>query len=216
MSEQELNADNTNTDAASDAASAADTLYPQDADADPAPADPAPEGEGDQSPAEGGDAEPSAEDVVPETYEFQFPEGVTPDPELVAGLEQFSKENKLTAGQAQKLADLGSQVGAKIATQQAAQHAAEVQAWAESSKADAEFGGDKLEPNLGIAKTALDQFASPELREMLKTSGLGNHPEVIRAFYRVGKATSVDGDLVRGQATKGAPKSAADVLYGKK
>ena len=65
--------------------------------------------------------------------------------------------------------------------------------WTEQSRSDTEFGGDKLEENLGIAKKAIDQFGSDGLRELLDSStGLGNHPEVIRFMYKVGQALSED------------------------
>lgn len=66
------------------------------------------------------------------------------------------------------------------------------QEWIEKAQGDQEFGGDKLQENLAVAKQALDAFATPELRDLLQESGLGNHPEVIRFMYRAGKAISQD------------------------
>ena len=51
-----------------------------------------------------------------------------------------------------------------------------------------------------VAKKALETFGTPELRTLLNESGMGNNPEVIRAFYRVGKAISED-KFVSGKAT---------------
>ena len=84
--------------------------------------------------------------------------------------------------------------------------------WAASAKTDKEFGGDKLAENLGIAKQARDQFATPELRKLLETSPLGNNPEVIRLFYRIGKAISSDTYVPGGKAAPSA--STAQRLYG--
>lgn len=213
------NADNADTTPASDAAPAA--TPPADA-TPPAPAD-----EGGQPPAapaadaagEAGDNAGDSNDApagAPEKYEIKLPDGATIDPEFMTEFETAAKELNLDNASAQKMADLGAKLTAKIAEQQQVQHAEQVKAWGEASTADKEFGGDKLNENLGVAKQALEQFASPELREMLKTSGLGNHPEVIRAFYRVGKAMSSDSTLVRGSPVKGPPKSAAEILYGDK
>lgn len=140
------------------------------------------------------------EPVVPESYEFQMPEGVKLDDEAAKEFTAIAKELKLDQPTAQKLAD----VGAKMAQRQAEQHAQLVDTWTEQTKADKEFGGDKFGENLAVAKTALDRFGTPELRDVLNMTGMGNHPEVIRAFYRVGKAISEDGFV------KGAPAASSD------
>ena len=74
--------------------------------------------------------------------------------------------------------------------------------WAEQSKADPEFGGANFNQNMGQIAAAYRQFATPELKQLLDASGLGNHPEVMRLFYRVGKALSQD----TGVRAQGAPE----------
>lgn len=69
---------------------------------------------------------------------------------------------------------------------------AQVNEWSAQSKADKEFGGDRFDANLAIAKKSMLAFASPALVELLNTTGLGNHPEVIRMFYKSGLAISED------------------------
>ena len=64
--------------------------------------------------------------------------------------------------------------------------------WAETAIGEKEFGGERLAENLAVAKKALDTFGTPELRTLLNETGLGNHPELIRAFYKAGKAISED------------------------
>lgn len=145
-------------------------------------------------PAEGtppADAKP-ADDKPVEYADFQAPEGVTLNAEALTELKAFAAEKKLSQEDAQKLVDLGAKT---IAQQQAALTTQIEQAqaqWAEASRTDKEFGGDALDANLSVAKKALDTFGSPELSKLLAESGLGNHPDVIRAFYRVGKAISED------------------------
>jgi hypothetical protein len=86
--------------------------------------------------------------------------------------------------------------------------------WANASKSDKEIGGEQLSQNLAVAKKALDAFGTPELRTLLNESGLGNHPEIIRAFYRAGKQISED-SFVPGSTRPGAnSRSAAQALYG--
>lgn len=144
--------------------------------------------------AEGGDqgeqgkTEAKAEGA-PESYEFKVPEGVAFDEAGLEAFGKFAKEADLPQDKAQAL--LEKLAPAMQERAQAAIESTKAQ-WSESSRTDKEFGGDKLTENLAVAKRALDTFGSPELRALLNESGLGNHPEIIRAFYRAGKAISED------------------------
>jgi hypothetical protein len=138
----------------------------------------------------------ATEPAVPEAYDLKMPEGVELDQAAATEFTAIAKELKLDQAAAQKLAD----VGAKMAQRQVEAHAKLVESWAEQVKTDNEIGGDKLAENLGVARKALEAFGTPELRDVLNATGLGNHPEVIRAFYKVGKAISED------RFVGGAPK----------
>lgn len=135
---------------------------------------------------------------APEKYEFQAPEGQKFDDAVLGAYSEIAKELDLPQEAAQKVLD---KVAPVIAARQAEQIAAAHKEWATSAQTDKEFGGDKLAENLGVAKKALDTFGTPELKTLLNQSGLGNHPEVIRAFYRAGKAISQD-TFVGGKATQ--------------
>ena len=135
---------------------------------------------------------------APESYEFKAPEGTQFDDAVIGAFSEVAKELNLPQDQAQKVLDKMVPV---IAARQAEQFQAARTEWAEAAKTDKEFGGEKLTENLGTAKKALDALATPELRTLLEESGLGNHPEVIRVFYRAGKAISED-RFVAGQAGK--------------
>lgn len=142
-------------------------------------------------------AAPKADDKpagAPEAYtDFTLPEGVQTDAAAMDAFKATAKELGLTQEDAQKLV-----------TMQAQQVATQVTGWQEATKADKEIGGDKLPENLATAKRALEAFGSPELTAMLDRTGLGYHPEVIRAFYRVGQAISQDG-FVPGRRGSGTP-----------
>lgn len=159
------------------------------------------------APAAGTQETKPTEPVVPESYDLKMPEGIELD---TASAEEFStiaKELKLDQAAAQKLAD----VAAKQAQRQVERHAKLVESWVEQVKTDKDLGGDKLTENLAVARKALDTFGTPELRDVLNASGLGNHPEVIRAFYRAGKAISED-KFVAG-SPKGPETDAARKLF---
>lgn len=146
---------------------------------------------------------------APEKYEFATPEGMQFDDAVVGAFSEAAKDLNLSQEAAQKILD---KVGPVMAAQQNEALQAASTEWAEASKTDKEFGGDKLNENLAVAKKAMDQFASPELRTLLNESALGNNPEVIRMFYRVGKAISEDGFVVGGNA-KNSEQTTAQRLY---
>ncbi|HBR1657943.1 peptidase [Klebsiella variicola] len=149
---------------------------------------------------------------APEKYEFQAGEGVELDAEALKDFEPVARELNLTNEQAQKLVDAYPKILAGVQQRQAEAWQAQTEEWAATVKADKEIGGDKLTANLGVAQRALDTFGTPALKEYLNGTGLGNHPELVKAFVKVGKAMSEDG-VVTGKES--GQRSAAEVLYGK-
>lgn len=157
-----------------------------------------------------GDSKPEG---APESYEFKAPEGTTFDSKFLEVYSEVAKELNLSQDNAQKMIDRLSPV---IESQQMARIEAVRNEWAETSRTDKEFGGDKLNENLSVAKAALDKFGTPELKELINKSGMGNHPELIRFFYRTGKSIMPDTFVAGNQAGKSAPQSFndyADRLY---
>ncbi len=149
----------------------------------------------------------ATEKEVPESYEFDMPEGVTIDTAAADELASVAKELKLSKEEAQKVAD----VGVKMAQRQMEAHQKLVSSWIESVKTDKEIGGDALNENLSTARKAIDAFGSPELKELFNQWGIGNHPEVVKFAVKVGKAISDDGFVRGGNTTP--PKSAAEIMY---
>ncbi|MEC7472463.1 MAG: hypothetical protein VX946_03765 [Pseudomonadota bacterium] len=49
---------------------------------------------------------------------------------------------------------------------------------------------------------AIEKFGSPELRQVLNDSGLGNHPELVKFCHRIGKAISDDSLVLGGTQGK--------------
>lgn len=131
------------------------------------------------------------------------------DPEAVSAFVVTAKDLGIPQDTAQKLLDRLAPVF--IEREYARLDAARTE-WENQARSDKEFGGDALDANLAVAKKALDTFGTPELREMLRLSGVGSHPEVIRLFYRVGRALAEDNRIVRGDAAADKP-SLAKRLY---
>lgn len=160
---------------------------------DPAATDPAAaKPEGDKA-AEGGDkaegdkAEGEGDDA-PIEYTFEVPEGLTLNEEIAGELKQFAQERKMAPEEAQQLLDMAIKQRVKEAEAFQTQR----ETWRESLRTDAEFGGAKLEANLSLAMKAVDAFGTPEAQELLKSSWLGDHPEIIKTFAAIGSAISED------------------------
>ena len=148
---------------------------------------------------------------APEKYEFTAGEGVELDADALKDFEPVARDLNLTNEQAQKLVDAYPKILAGVQQRQAEAWQKQTEGWAESVKADKEIGGDKLTANLSAAQRALDQIGTPELKEYLNATGLGNHPDLVKTFVKIGKAMSEDG-MVDG--SNQGQRSAAEVLYG--
>lgn len=147
---------------------------------------------------------PAAAPAVPETYEFILPEGMKVDEAVTSELSAFAKAKGLSQEDVNAIVGIGVKMQTRSSEQVRAAFETQAKGWTESAKADKEYGGDKFDENLAVALKAREQFATPEFVQFLNESQLGNHPEMIRAFYRIGQAISQDGH-VPGRAGAGAP-----------
>ncbi|OOK79664.1 peptidase [Pedobacter himalayensis] len=162
-------------------------------------------------PADKSEGEEQKQEGAPEKYEFTAGEGVELDADALKDFEPVARDLNLTNEQAQKLVDAYPKILAGVQQRQAEAWQKQTEGWAETVKADKEIGGDKLTANLSAAQRALDQFGTPELKEYLNATGLGNHPDLVKTFVKIGKAMSEDG-MVTGKES--GQRSAAEVLYG--
>lgn len=129
-------------------------------------------------------------------YEFEIPQGIEVDQARLDQFKGLAKELGLTADAAKKV------VAMEVArVQQAAeQHLKTITGWADAVKSDKEIGGDKLAENLATARKAID-LGPPELKELLNSTGLGNHPAVVKWALAVGKKLSEDAFVPGGKTT---------------
>jgi hypothetical protein len=142
-----------------------------------------------QKPAE----QKPAESKAPEAYtDFKVLDGVQLDSEIMGEFGTVAKELGLTQEQAQKLVDLGAKSSLKGVDSIKAALTKQVSDWSAASKADAEIGGEKFDENLAAANRALGKFAKPGFIKFLADSGLSQHPEMIRTWRAIDKATSGD------------------------
>jgi len=146
-------------------------------------------------------------------YSFELPEGVEMAPETLEGLKTLAGDMKLDQEGGQKLASFGAEMFQKWEAAQAEGLATLRTEWADATRADKEIGGADLDKNLAGAKVALDKFGTPELKTLLNESGLGNHPEINRLFWKLNAQISDDA-LVAGNSAPVAPKNREELYYG--
>ena len=169
----------------------------------------------DSGDAEGGEgSEESGQATPPDTYaDFAMPEGVEVDSALLEQAVPMFKDLGLTQEQAQKLVDFQAgqvQAGSEKAADDFNQMMTQ---WQTDAKNDNEFGGDKFDESVAIARAAVDKFGTPELKELLVSHGVGNHPEMIRFMLNVGKLTLEDVPGGTGGNPVSQDADAATVLY---
>ena len=159
-----------------------------------------------------GDAGDGSQDAPLDASAFTVPEGMTLDAAMLEQAMPLFKEAGVNQEQSQKLLDLYS-----TKMQEAEQGKLDTfnqlrQEWADKSKSDPEFGGDKFDENIASAKAALDKFGTPELSKLLDDFGVGDHPEMIRFMVSVGRLTQED---TPGNGARNSPgqKSVTDILY---
>lgn len=185
--------------AADPAAAASPDATQADADTEKAPGDA----------SDGEKTEGDKPQGAPEKYEFTAPEGAILDAEAVAEFEPLAKELELTNDKAQKLVDFQT----KLVQKQQQQWDKTVESWESAIRSDKEIGGEALKQNITAAQRAISEFGTPELKAALDTTRMGNHPELVRVFARIGKAMAED-TFVAGSKPAAQKKSDADVLFG--
>ena len=111
--------------------------------------------------------------------------------------------DNVDAGEAQFLSKIAQDSGADAASASKlvqdltlygqVKHDLQVQDWEEASRADPEFGGEKLQENLAIANRALEAYdPNGTIRAMLAETGYGNHPDLIRFMLAIGRDLAPD------------------------
>ena len=157
------------------------------------------------SPEQAGSPEPATKEATaqdegaPEAYaDFEGGDGKAIPAASLGGFTEVAKELGLSQAKAQKLVSALRPTVDGYINQSAEKYGRE---WAEQVKADKELGGADFDKKLALAVSAYKNFSTPELQKMLEATRLGNHPEVIRMFYRIGTAMSQD----TGVAGSGAP-----------
>lgn len=168
---------------------------------------PAGEGSPEGKPAEAGKPEGESKSTDEVAYDFKMPEGVELDAASADEFKAIAKELNLSKDAAQKVVDLAvrrEQARAEAFTKQ-------VEDWAAQVKADPEMGKPE---NLAAARKVIETFGDDETKSLLNSTGMGNHPALVRFVLKISKAISEDKYLAGKDTSEPAKKDPASILYG--
>ena len=139
----------------------------------------------------------------PDKYQFtapKLPEGVQLDEKLQGAFAEMAHKTGLTTKQAAALYDWYNTETVGRLTASAQETTAKAAAAEAALKTE---WGAAYETNLNLAKSALTHYGDDKVSAELIEKGLGNNPEVIKLFAKLGKQLSEDGLLGKGVAGQG-------------
>jgi len=162
---------------------------------------------------EGSEADESKDEGAPETYsDFTLSEGIEADEATMDEFKVLAKEENWSQEKAQKLVDLQNKAMIRAGDALKQRWYDTQKEWRDSTENDKAFGGDKLDESLVFAKSAIKKFGNDAFSEMLESTGMGNHPEIVRFLYKIGKSISED-DIMAGRAAASSPRDPAKTLF---
>lgn len=164
----------------------------------------------DQTATDSDDAADGEGAGAPEAYEdFTLPDGMDMDQESLAQFTETAKGLDLDQAKAQQLIDLAAQHTERVVAKQGEAWAAQRAEWREQAKADEEIGGRNADASRAAAKRAMDRYGDDDLKSFLRDTGFGDHPGLLRAFARMGKAIAEDSIETSGQQGTSRPLASA-------
>lgn len=178
----------------------------------------------------------SDEPAPPPSYEaFKVPEEVPLDEGrvseftgILAELELDGKADHAVVQQVgQKMVDFhinelkrqAESVVSQIQTQQLEAWETQLNTWKDQTVNHPEIGGPRLQATIEAANQFIKTHGGTadqqkEIRSVLNTSGLGNHPVIVELFAKAGKAMS-EGVPLAATSPVSAPKSRVSTMYGR-
>lgn len=138
-----------------------------------------------------------------------LPDGVKVDPAILSDLTKIANEHGLDVKAAEALIPVGQKVAQNTVAQINKGYETIRAGWRDQVAADPTIG---TKEQMAIADKGLTAYGSPALRQVLDESGLGDHPEVIRMFHKIGKTVSED-VIERGGSGDKKVTDAAEIMY---
>ena len=149
--------------------------------------------------------------------QLEPPEWIDPESEQWQAFVGLAGELGLSADAAGKLMELHRGALAKAVEEPLRQQQAEAERlaeeWREAVLADKELGGTQMRETTQLVALAMDRYGNEEFRELLESTGLGNHPVLVRAFRDLGRKLAEDSPAQGRPA--GTPEDVLSKMYPK-
>ncbi|WP_432735837.1 hypothetical protein [Maridesulfovibrio sp. FT414] len=145
---------------------------------------------------------------APEEYRIDYGQPGGVDPYIDREFRDFAHRNGISGELAQKLVDFSN----SLELGRMRDHLNRTSQWEREVRSLPGWHGRNYDHNMSVARRAMQAFGSPELTELIRTSGYGNHPEVVKAFYNVGKSLSEDSYVDSSRRTP-RKKTIGEILY---
>lgn len=185
--------------------------------------------------------ETKAEEAAPEkaaeekpfpTYEqFKLPEGITVEDEKLAefskDLGEFERQTGADNAEVQKLGQKlldkyvaeTSETLSRLNDYYTSAWEKQKNDWKDAFESDAQIGGNRKETTMKAATTFIrtyggDAEQQAQLRDLMNTTGVGNHPALIRLLANAGSVMA-EGKPLPASKPPSTPQSKVDKRYGK-
>jgi hypothetical protein len=169
---------------------------------------------------EGEEAEKPPEGA-PEVYEaFKAPDGIELDESVMPEIHEIFKDLGLPQDKAQEIFEKFLGIQEKLAgtpEQQMQQAEEQIVALntrlAEECKNLPDIGGEKFGESLATASKVMQQFGSPEFRQLIAYTGVGSHPEFFKMMVAIGSKMSPDNFVQGGEPAK-TERRGEEIMFG--
>lgn len=151
---------------------------------------------------------------APDKYELKLSDGSRMSQTQVDEIATYAKARGLSQEQAQELLTREETAVNSWASAQEQQFEQTKQKWVDELKTDKQYGGDKFNRTVELAKRAFSRFAPESFKELLNSTGLGNHPDLVKTFANIGAIMAEDSLVTGGTRAPTQKKSVEELLYG--
>ena len=160
------------------------------------------------------EAEQQTAEQTPEPVQYDF-EGVTSEAgEIteadISAVKALSEELKLTNEQARALL---SKSGKSITDILRAKQGANINNWINEIKADPNLGGSNFKTTQANLARAMKRYGGSGAFEVLRDSGLGAHPAIVKMLNAIGKELGEETKFVNSKSQAPKPKNPLRSIY---
>lgn len=147
---------------------------------------------------------------------FQLPKGFELDNDAMSAFLGVLNNKDLSGAKlGQALIDLQANLATKASEAGSQRWTEQQQTWQTEIQNDKDLGGANLPKTVANIGRVMDKFGTPELRNWMNETGLGNHPMLIRLFNSLGAQFGEGTALPPGGSTSGgAERTHAQRIFG--